>query len=106
LIADLRAIEPYHKERLKPDYFQHLVDRLKEDPPDVIYMVSYLKDGALLVKTIRESKLNSLLVGGAGGFTSHKNCSIRGHENITINIRKNTPPRLTIMAPKLIQPYW
>ena len=69
---DLRAIEPYHKERLKPDYFQHLVDRLKEDPPDVIYMVSYLKDGALLVKTIRESKLNSLLVGGAGGFTSHK----------------------------------
>jgi branched-chain amino acid transport system substrate-binding protein len=69
---DLRAIEPYHKERLKPDYFQRLVDRLKEDPPDVIYMVSYLKDGALLVKTIRESKLNSLLVGGAGGFTSHK----------------------------------
>jgi branched-chain amino acid transport system substrate-binding protein len=69
---DLRAIEPYHKERLKPDYFQRLVDRLKEDPPDVIYMVSYLKDGALLVKTIRESKLNSLLVGGAGGFTSQK----------------------------------
>ena len=69
---DLRAIEPYHKERLKPDYFQRLVGRLKEDPPDVIYMVSYLKDGALLVKTIRESKLNSLLVGGAGGFTSHK----------------------------------
>jgi branched-chain amino acid transport system substrate-binding protein len=47
---DLRAID--------------LVDRLKEDPPDVIYMVSYLKDGALLVKTIRESKLNSLLVPG------------------------------------------
>jgi len=69
---DLRAIEPYHKERLKPDYFQRLVDRLKEAPPDVIYMVSYLKDAALLVKTIKESKLNSLLVGGAGGFTSQK----------------------------------
>ncbi|MGD8523236.1 MAG: ABC transporter substrate-binding protein [Desulfobacterales bacterium] len=69
---DLRAIEPYHKERLRVDYFQHLVDRLKEDPPDVIYMVSYLKDAALLVKTIRESQLNSLLVGGAGGFTSQK----------------------------------
>ncbi|MGD8765761.1 MAG: ABC transporter substrate-binding protein [Desulfobacteraceae bacterium] len=69
---DLRAIEPYHKERLRADYFQHLVDRLKEDPPDVIYMVSYLKDAALLVKTIRESQLNSLLVGGAGGFTSQK----------------------------------
>ena len=45
---------------------------LKKDPPDVIYMVSYLKDAALLVKTIRDSKLNSLLVGGAGGFTSQK----------------------------------
>jgi branched-chain amino acid transport system substrate-binding protein len=69
---DLRAIEPYHKERLNNDYFKHLVDRLKEDSPDVIYMVSYLKDATLLVKTIRESKLNSLLVGGAGGFTSQK----------------------------------
>jgi branched-chain amino acid transport system substrate-binding protein len=69
---DLRAIEPYHKERLRADYYQRIVDRLKEDPPDVIYMVSYLKDAALLVKTIRESKLNSLLVGGAGGFTSEK----------------------------------
>jgi len=69
---DLRAIEPYHKERLRADYFQRIVDRLKENPPDVIYMVSYLKDATLLVKTIRESKLNSLLVGGAGGFTSQK----------------------------------
>jgi branched-chain amino acid transport system substrate-binding protein len=69
---DIRAIEPYHKERLDADYFQRIVDRLKEDPPDVIYMVSYLKDAALLVKTIRESKLNALLVGGAGGFTSQK----------------------------------
>jgi branched-chain amino acid transport system substrate-binding protein len=67
---DLRAIEPYHKEKLSADYFKRIVDRLKEDASDVIYMVSYLKDAALLVKTIRESKLNSLLVGGAGGFTS------------------------------------
>ena len=69
---DLRTIEPYHKERLSADYFNRIVVRLKEDPPDVIYMVSYLKDATLLVKTIRESKLNSLLVGGAGGFTSQK----------------------------------
>ena len=69
---DLRAIEPYHKERLSADYFKRIVDRLKEDAPDLIYMVSYLKDATLLVKTIRESKLNSLLVGGAGGFTSQK----------------------------------
>ena len=69
---ELRAIEPYHKERLRADYFQRIVDRLKENPPDVIYMVSYVKDATLLVKTIRESKLNSLLAGGAGGFTSQK----------------------------------
>ncbi len=69
---ELRAIEPYHKERLKPDYFKRIVARLKENPPDVIYRVSYLKDGALLVKNIREAKINSLLTGGAGGFTSQK----------------------------------
>jgi len=75
---DLRAIEPYHKERLKPDYFKRIVARLKENPPDVIYMVSYLKDGALLVKNIREAKIKSLLCGGAGGFTSQKFISAAG----------------------------
>jgi len=69
---DLRAIEPYHKERLSADYFNRIVARLKEDPPDVIYMVSYLKDAALLVKNIRDAKIVSLLCGGAGGFTSQK----------------------------------
>jgi len=69
---DLRAIEPYHKERLRSDYFKRIVARVKEEAPDVIYMVSYLNDAALLTKTIKESKINSLLVGGAGGFTSEK----------------------------------
>jgi len=69
---DLRAIEPYHKERLSADYFSRIVARLKKDPPDVIYMVSYLKDAALLVRNIRDAKIDSLLVGGAGGFTSQK----------------------------------
>ncbi len=68
----MRAIEPYHKERLRPDYFKRIVARLKEDSPDVIYMVSYLKDAALLVKNIRDAKIDSLLCGGAGGFTSQK----------------------------------
>jgi branched-chain amino acid transport system substrate-binding protein len=75
---DLRAIEPYHKERLSPNYFKRIVNRLKQDPPDVIYMVSYLKDGALLVKNIREAKIKSLLSGGAGGFTSQKFISAAG----------------------------
>ena len=69
---DISAIEPYHKERLRPDYFKRITGRLKTESPDVIYMVSYLKDAALLVKTIRESKINSLLIGGAGGFTHKK----------------------------------
>ena len=69
---DLRAIEPYHKERLRSDYFKRIVARVKEEAPDVIYMVSYLNDAALLTKTIKELKINSLLVGGAGGFTSEK----------------------------------
>jgi branched-chain amino acid transport system substrate-binding protein len=69
---DLRGIEPYHKERLRPDYFKRIVARVKEELPDVIYMVSYLNDAALLTKTIKESKINSLLCGGAGGFTHKK----------------------------------
>ena len=75
---ELRAIEPYHKERLKPDYFKRIVARLKAKSPDVIYMVSYLKDGALLVKNIRGAKISSLLSGGAGGFTSQKFISTAG----------------------------
>ncbi len=69
---DIRGIEPYHKERLRPDYFKRIIDRVKEASPDVIYMVSYLNDAALLTKTIKESKINSLLCGGAGGFTHKK----------------------------------
>jgi branched-chain amino acid transport system substrate-binding protein len=69
---DISAIEPYHKERLRPDYFKRIADRLKKEPPDVIYMVSYLNDATLLVKTIRESNSNSILCGGAGGFTHKK----------------------------------
>ena len=33
-------------------------------------MVSYLEDAVMIVKTIRELKLPSLLCGGAGGFTT------------------------------------
>jgi branched-chain amino acid transport system substrate-binding protein len=69
---DLRGIEPYHKERLRPDYFNRIVARVKDEAPDVIYMVSYLNDAALLTKTIKASKINSLLCGGAGGFTHKK----------------------------------
>jgi branched-chain amino acid transport system substrate-binding protein len=69
---DLRAIIPYHKERLKAEYFQKILAPLKAPSPDVVYMISYLNDAALLVKAIRESGIDSLLCGGAGGFTHQK----------------------------------
>lgn len=69
---DILAIEPYHKERASLDYFQKIIAPLKKDPPDVIYMVSYLNDAAFLVKKIRELPINALLCGGAGGFTHKK----------------------------------
>ncbi|KPJ78991.1 MAG: hypothetical protein AMJ54_00555 [Deltaproteobacteria bacterium SG8_13] len=74
---DLRAIVPYHKEKANNEsigraYFQRLLTPIAADPPDVIYMVSYLNDAALLVKLIDEMKIDSLLCGGAGGFTHQK----------------------------------
>ncbi len=75
---EMRKIIPYHKERESAVYFEKLLDPLKEDPPDVIYMISYLKDGASLVRKIRELKIDSLLIGAAGGFTSHKFISMAG----------------------------
>lgn len=71
---EIRRIIPYHKERLRPEYFQRILAPLqvKGNPPDVIYMVSYLKDAVAVVKEIRQLKINSLLCGGAGGFTHQK----------------------------------
>ena len=45
---------------------------MEKNPPDVTYVVSYLKDAVLLVEEIRKSEINSLLIGGAGGFTHYK----------------------------------
>ncbi len=75
---EISRIIPYHKERQSPDYFQKLLRPLQEDQPDVIYMVSYLKDGTSLVNKIRELEINSLLIGAAGGFTSHKFITMTG----------------------------
>ena len=74
---DLVRIIPYLKEKAQNEaigspYFIKLLSPLKDDPPEVIYMVSYLEDAALLVKKINELGLPSLLCGGAGGFTHYK----------------------------------
>ena len=62
----------YHRERRDRAYFSKLVKPLTQEPPEAVYMVAYLNDGALLVKAIRESGIGALLLGGAGGFTHHK----------------------------------
>ena len=66
---DIRAQINYDTTRINPGYFRSLVAPLTEEPPDVIYMISYLEDAVMLVQQIRDIKLNSLLIGGAGGFT-------------------------------------
>jgi branched-chain amino acid transport system substrate-binding protein len=74
---EITSIIPYHKERAKKEsigsaYFKKLIASLQEEAPDVIFMVSYLNDGALLLKKLRELKIDALLCGGAGGFTHQK----------------------------------
>jgi branched-chain amino acid transport system substrate-binding protein len=68
----MRSTVGYDRERTDPAYFRSILALQVEDPPDVIYMVSRLDDGAALVKAIREVKLETLLCGGAGGFTSQE----------------------------------
>jgi branched-chain amino acid transport system substrate-binding protein len=69
---ELLNIVPYIRGRASDAYFGRILGSLKQRPPDVIYMVSYLKDGAQLVAKIRDMQLRSLLCGGAGGFTHYK----------------------------------
>lgn len=76
---ELRKIIPYHKERASSEYFQKLLKPLEKNPPDLIYMVSYLKDAVHLVEKIKKSKINSLLIGGAGGFTHYKFIAMAGN---------------------------
>jgi branched-chain amino acid transport system substrate-binding protein len=76
---EIRRIIPYHKDRTSGEYFQRLVAPLQEAPPDVIYMVSYLHDAVSIVKNIRELGITSLLIGGAGGFTSPRFIAMAGN---------------------------
>jgi len=68
----IRSTVGYDRERTDPAYFRSILALQVEDPPDLIYMVSRLEDGAALVKAIREVKVDALLCGGAGGFTSQE----------------------------------
>ncbi len=66
---EIRAQIDYDRTRISPGYFRSLVAPLTAEPPDVIYMISYLEDAVMLMDQIRDLKLKSLLCGGAGGFT-------------------------------------
>lgn len=69
---ELLDIVPYIRGRASDAYFGRILEPLRPSPPDVIYMVSYLKDGAQLVAKLRDMQFPSLLSGGAGGFTHYK----------------------------------
>jgi branched-chain amino acid transport system substrate-binding protein len=75
---ELRKIVPYHRERATPEYMKSLLEPLRADPPDVLYMVSYLRDAVALVQTVRALKIDSQLIGGAGGFTHEKFIAMAG----------------------------
>lgn len=65
----IKAIQPYFKKGATPESLHRILVPVQQDPPDVLFMVSYLKDAILLVNQISELNINSLLCGGAGGFT-------------------------------------
>lgn len=49
--------------------FKPLLSKVKAAQPDVVYMVSYVMDAALLMKQIKELRLDAkLFAGGAAGF--------------------------------------
>jgi branched-chain amino acid transport system substrate-binding protein len=65
----LNSIHPYFKDATSLGYLEKVLSPIRDNPPDVIFMVSYLKDAVLLTRKAREMQLSSLLCGGAGGFT-------------------------------------
>jgi branched-chain amino acid transport system substrate-binding protein len=65
----LNSIHPYFKDATSSGYMERVLSPIRQNPPDVIFMVSYLKDAVLLVRKAKEMQLGSLLSGGAGGFT-------------------------------------
>lgn len=66
---EIRTLISYSRENAQPTYMRILLAPLTEDPPDVIYMVSYLEDAIVLVNEIKKLNIPSMLCGGAGGFT-------------------------------------
>ena len=50
--------------------FRPVLSQIKQLSPDIIYMVSHIMDGSLIMKQAKEMKLTpKMFIGGAGGFT-------------------------------------
>src|SRR3990172_2248775 len=50
-------------------YFKPILSKVKAAQPDVLYMVSYVMDASLLMKQIKEMRIDiKLFAGGAAGF--------------------------------------
>ncbi len=60
---------PYQKDRVNSAYLEKRLRRIQQNPPDVVYMASYLDDAVLLVSTLRKLNIDSRLIGAGGGFT-------------------------------------
>jgi branched-chain amino acid transport system substrate-binding protein len=94
---EIGAFLGYDRTKTDPAYFRSILALQVDAPPDLIYMISRLDDGAALVKAIRQVKINSLLCGGAGGFTSQefiKRAGKAGNQLVTA----------TLWSPKLPYP--
>jgi branched-chain amino acid transport system substrate-binding protein len=66
---EVRALIDYDRAKASQAYFRPMIAPLTAESPDVIYMISYLRDAVAMVKQIKDLKIKSLLCGGAGGFT-------------------------------------
>ena len=76
---EIKGVHPYFKKGATPEYLQKVLSPIQEDQPDAIFMVSYLDDAVMLVRKAREMKIQSLLCGGAGGFTHASFCRKTGN---------------------------
>ena len=76
---EIKGIHPYFKKGATPEYLQKVLSPIQQDQPDAIFMVSYLDDATMLVCKAKEMKIQSLLCGGAGGFTHASFCRKTGN---------------------------
>lgn len=66
---EIHSIIGYPRDRITSFYLRPLLAPLTQEPPDVIYVVSYLADGVKVVREISDLKTGALVCGGGGGFT-------------------------------------